>query len=824
MTPPTIAPPAATAPPAGARRLTRDDLVALGQAGRPWEFLPVAEAALRLAPEDAGLLLLAAANFAKVGLRTAAREKLAAIPPALRGDPAVVQLASVLERLPDDRIAPEARIARARAGAEVVRAKAPREDAAALDAALRAWEERVGEEEWFLAADGNIARRSGGAWTRLGDLAGLARSGRIPEGDAPVTVEGLDPPWLVLRLAEGMPPRGDGYWRRLRIVEPDLRALCDGLAAADLRGVLSQARVDLFIGPGAAERLAADLDARMATQITGPALALPGCVRAPVAPGVIEAANTRQVGRLERLTAEVARVYRGRDRAWWARRYAEAAAGGEPLRVLIPAPRFSTFVRHAAADFAAALRDLGCEAEVLTEPDDSSLLSSVGYLEAIARLRPDLVVLINYTRANLARVIPAEVPVVCWIQDALVHLFREEVGAAQGELDFVIGHLHEDLFNHFKYPRQRTLASPVVVSEAKFHAGPVDPELAKRLACEIAYAGNQSEPPEALRDRLMRESAASRASVRAIGAIFERLPAVLDAAMDGPVQGRLLEVVREEVARAGGGGGGGVDPKVVSHAMNMWCRPMADRLLRHQTLRWAAEIAEERGWRLRIFGRGWENHPSLARYAGGPLEHGEALRASYHAAAAHLHASISGCLHQRVLECALSGGLPLCRLMREDVGVVESFVFAALVERGRPFASWIADRSVSYWTSDHPEAMAAAGLMQRLGLVAPAYWTAPRMWVEDPHQCGGGGGAPVMREAAWLLGDMAETGFWSKQTLAAAVARAVERPAWREHVSAGIARRARAGLTHVALARRMIDLIRARLGNEGAESAAATTR
>ena len=140
--PPTSGPtptPTAPSPPApGTQRFTRDDIVRLGQAGRPWDFLPLVEGALRIAPEDPGLILLAAANAAKLGLRTLAREKLATIPPAFRADPAVTGLAAAIDALPDDRIPARERTDTCRANIAALQDRLPTDRHTPLLAALAA--------------------------------------------------------------------------------------------------------------------------------------------------------------------------------------------------------------------------------------------------------------------------------------------------------------------------------------------------------------------------------------------------------------------------------------------------------------------------------------------------------------------------------------------------------------------------------------------------------------------------------------------------------------------------------------------------------------
>src|SRR5687768_12703831 len=84
------------------RRFSRDDIVKLGQAGRPWEFLPVVLQALAQAPEDAGLRVLCAANLAQLGLGTVAREHLAALPRQIAQDSSLAGLRRTVEGLKAD--------------------------------------------------------------------------------------------------------------------------------------------------------------------------------------------------------------------------------------------------------------------------------------------------------------------------------------------------------------------------------------------------------------------------------------------------------------------------------------------------------------------------------------------------------------------------------------------------------------------------------------------------------------------------------------------------------------------------------------------------
>jgi hypothetical protein len=95
--------------------------------------------------------------------------------------------------------------------------------------------------------------------------------------------------------------------------------------------------------------------------------------------------------------------------------------------------------------------------------------------------------------------------------------------------------------------------------------------------------------------------------------------------------------------------------------MSIFVRPLADRVLRHATLQWVANWAESAGRTLHLYGRGWEEHPRLGRYARGVAEHGEHLAEICRQAAINLHIGVNTALHQRVLEILSAGGFVMAR-------------------------------------------------------------------------------------------------------------------------------------------------------------------
>jgi hypothetical protein len=526
-----------------------------------------------------------------------------------------------------------------------------------------------------------------------------------------------------------------------------------------------------------------------------------------------------------------------------------------PLRVLIPTCRFSTYIKHASADLADAFRTLGCQARILAEPDDHSQFSSLAYLRAVAEFEPDLVVLINYARANINgsvgatpppsaadSVIHPNIPYVMWVHDAMPHQLDERVGNGMTDLDFVAGNLRSELFWRFGYPRDRALDAPIVASSAKFHTGPVSSELrgGARHTCEIAYVSHHSETPEAMHTRKCAEARTSPGLTSLLERMRPGVERETAARSADPLSLRLRGVASQALRDNGGNGD---DPRLVEQLMQLYAMPLADRLLRHQTLSWAADIAQRRAWRLHLYGRGWDQHPTLARFARGELAHGDDLRASYQCAGVHLQVSAHSIIHQRVFECVLSGGLPIARLTEEDLSTLSFLAAIAAARRlptpGNPREYDVALRAtipggtgrhryLGFAIADCPEAMQFAALRQRLGLGDTSPGDASAfLWLNSVHldrlRARDPDGIPLAevepeRSLLWLYGDPAEYLFTDRDALEAVLSRAVESPDWRARSASSLRARVLSHLTHEAFAKRLTRFMTDRLAGRTQEA------
>lgn len=774
----------------------RDRLIALGRTGRSWEFL----AAAGVGAGDPGLSLLIASHLAKLGLRTLALEALASLPDLVRCAAEIQALVKGIESLPDDAIDRETLLANLRANRAALGDRLHLRGDAALppDATV------------FRAFDGNLLVRLGEQIhfveqkNASAQILAEHRSVWDQNQFQSLIVAGVRSHWLTARACRARVQDKLGYIVPIYLVEPDAARFAAAMAMEDIAVGLADGHVHAFVGEFAASEFAAFLRTRIDLRICGTLARDPG---APPALGAEVASHVRSViDEQERdttvLEQRVRELYKDRDTAWWRDRFADPT---RPLRVLIPTSRYSTFVQHSSRDIASAFTSLGHEARVLIEPDDSSCFAAGATLRALHDFQPDLVVCINYPRSTIGAFLPQHIPWVCWIQDLMPHLFDESVGRRLTSLDFTIGHVKPALHERYGYPRESSLELPVPASERKFFISEATESDRARFDCEIAYVSHQSETPEAQHERIAMEL---RGNQTAGTALIRALPALRDAVYAHvclPLATRpfpsMKSVVLDSLTRSTGGS---PPDYVVDRLIAGYADPLADRIVRHQTLEWAAEAARKNGWRFHLYGRGWENHPTLAPFAKGPLGHDGDLKLCYQLAGCHLQVTYHMLAHPRLGECVLSGGIPLCRLHWEEIGMIRrDLVLGALREIDSVQSG---DNSAHGAWTESPGLERMSRMLQSVGCLDSAIEAelkASRTRVA-PEQ-------PALPSAFGMVAEQAELFFHDGTTLEARVRGLLDSGTTRTTRNAVTRRRIETHHTYQCAMRRVLELIRSRL-------------
>ncbi|UCD75408.1 MAG: hypothetical protein JSV91_00520 [Phycisphaerales bacterium] len=495
----------------------------------------------------------------------------------------------------------------------------------------------------------------------------------LPFGDVRSRAAGLDLPethkitGFVLRgvpsgplLARLLDVRHrNGFAPPIDILETDPEVFGIWLRVLEHGSALGDPRLNLFVGPEATRQYHQWLATQLARGVGGVIITND---RPKWDPPILDRqffADTRaDQNKIKDESIEAqALLYHDRDMASWARRFKEAGESGPPLRALGFTTCFSTVIQHAMRDLASAFRRRGCEVDLVKEPNPSCL--DVDTWTALARSPYDLVFVINHLRSELGNRIHPRLPYVCWCQDHMENMWTKEAGRSVGAYEIVLTQSPWFLETHCGYPADHLLATSNLTDPHTYDCVPVAEKDLARFRCDVSYVSHGSRTPE----QVALDIAGHH---REFASCLQRFLVLAKRHIDsyGFIAGFDLYRIMMQAENESGYGplspaqrGVGLCP----HVLRLY-----DRLLRHETLEWAADWAKATGRRMRIFGRGWENHPRLREFAAGEIANGYELRCAYQASAINLQVNGYGSLHQRLLDCVASGGLVLSRYNPTD--------------------------------------------------------------------------------------------------------------------------------------------------------------
>ena len=802
---------------------SRTELVALARRGSADAALPGLLALLRQSPADSELRHHAAACLIRLGLGRPAQAVIAPLAPS----PITSQLRAAAQQcdnklLLPDQFALAARIAKLAAAMPELNGAAVAEIAAQL------------------AGEGEYVGAPGQTWRWKPATFELRPLGIVGAAAADIGALTRSTSWAYLctptypvlaaaaALPNPLPPRwGPGYRRRVHIIVPHCASpeqAAAELALLDSPGSAQGSVLDatagqlqLWCGADAVKNLAHWLAEHDDVQLDGLLSRCDWAAASELQPdmaralaGVIhDAIACQQVE-----TARLARVLGCTG-------YADAAAppnvvpytaragtaSDRPMRLLVVTARFSTFMKHAALDLVQGAVAAGHEATLLIERDDFSNNAPLALLRAQKRLQPDAIVRINFTRMAGDFVSP-HTPVVTWIQDAMGHLFDPDASRFVAKGDIIAGHLYPQLFEQYGFPAERLIACPVLVNPVKFQ--PLARASRSEHFCDVAYVSHQSETPAQLCQRLVVDATGhgDLPLARAIPRIFSLLHVAMSECQFRPLSVAACRIVQQVVTEHALSDRPGIVDKL--QCMVAW--PMLERMLRHRMLDWAAQLTTEHGLSLRIYGQGWHTHPTLCNFAAGPLHHGRPLAESYANAGVHLHASVGTWLHQRVMECACAGGVPLVYRKRDDFLALEQHINLMLTQQAAaPTATELLPDRGRLWLhiADHPLTLAFAAHCQRLG--TDLNFHQPAMFHLRPDRATSVWRAKagnLRADGAEMLGDWSLTTFASKADLERSLRMILGSPSLRTNVSQAIAARVRRSFSHQWLAEQIVEQLR----------------
>jgi hypothetical protein len=459
----------------------------------------------------------------------------------------------------------------------------------------------------------------------------------------------------------------NGYRPAIDLVETSLPVLAVWLRLVDAATALGDERITVCAGSDAVNQYESFLRLNHGRQLPSVVLRLPrtGEALPDVAADFLPAIEAARSEQRAALLVRQASFYEHRDASWWRRRFESAGADDQRLCFAGFVTRYSTYIRHAMRDLAAAFARRGCRLDVVMEPHDAA--SVVDTWTTLAAKPYDGIVVINHMRAESADAVHPDLPFITWIQDHMDTLLTPEAGRSVGPRDIVVARDTGNLSALYGYPSERLIESSSLTDPVTYSCEPVAEADRDAVRADVCSIGHGWEPPALLVTNLCeRTSGPVETFLRSyLDLVIERL----DARPWINFRQRLELVDQAALAS----GLSDLSPVQRGRQLFPLAEHVFDRAFRHQVLDWCAAWAETRGRTLRIYGHGWDAHPRLAGYAAGPVENGYPLRCVLQATAVVVQANGYDSLHPRLLDCAAAGG---CALVRYNGGDFQGPAYA----------------------------------------------------------------------------------------------------------------------------------------------------
>lgn len=484
----------------------------------------------------------------------------------------------------------------------------------------------------------------------------------------PYLFDGIGQGWHLHHVWRGSRRTFLGYSAAVYVVEPNTAALAAMLHLNDWRDMLADESVFFFIGPEAVAHFEGTLNSDDNLPIPTVLFREPLVANRPQGRAAqVDAAVQRAIdARDQAYDATVQNWSRSADRqtsAYWHDRIQSAWVRRErPLRVLAAVSTHTTFLQHSMRDALCALEQLGCQTRLLSDPRPYEKISIAAHHQAVREFDPDLLLSIDHLRSQSFERIPRAMPQITWDQDNLPNAFSDAAVRAMGPHDVVVGLAHIEAVARGCAAPTRFLASQMPTSERRFSPTRVDRTRIDQFRCDISFVSHASQTPMDFHteERARMPDDPGRTLLDRIFALCIGRPCQAGSVDGGETRSILRQAEQETRVRV-------ADPAMRERLESWYIWRLCDRIFRHQALEWAADWARRSGRSLRIYGRGWDRHPTLASFSAGNVANDEDLIQVYAGSVLNLQLMPAGFLHQRALDGLACGGFFLSRRTRADV-------------------------------------------------------------------------------------------------------------------------------------------------------------
>ncbi|MBN2377187.1 MAG: glycosyltransferase [Sedimentisphaerales bacterium] len=345
----------------------------------------------------------------------------------------------------------------------------------------------------------------------------------------------------------------------------------------------------------------------------------------------------------------------------------KAIARGEiQPRIFIITSRWTTFLKHCAADFYNAFERRGCKCHMYIEENDVQITLYVSYLKILIEFKPDAVMLFSHCRPS-AKYFPQELPIIGYMQDKCCDIWDlpdEDLRGHVSEQDLLVCLQtdFEEYFRQRRIPVGQTFVMPIPADEEMFYPLEDDDGLREKYGCDISYVKHGHADTDKLLEQWLKRSKVTNKSdplqimfMNFLLDIYEEIISDLSRPWDEREMHRRAD---EQIAQY-------VNPGSY-HNLHRNVTRFAEMVLPACHRRYYMEGLSESRMSFRLYGGQWSEDRFFGKYAAGPVERGAELNAVYNFSKINLHLQPYITMHQRLAECGLAGGFMMVADLPEE--------------------------------------------------------------------------------------------------------------------------------------------------------------
>lgn len=171
----------------------------------------------------------------------------------------------------------------------------------------------------------------------------------------------------------------------------------------------------------------------------------------------------------------------------------EHIKSGKP-KILFMTSRFTTVLQYHMRDCMEAAQTLGCETELVIEPDGIRRVTDFYTVERLAEFKPDIIFCIDHFRYEKKFAIPQEIVWITWIQDKLLQSTgNPKIQGMLKKRDIVISPFVSDLpGKHWNMNYKDVLKAPLSANQDIYKERELLQEEKELYSCDICYVANAS--------------------------------------------------------------------------------------------------------------------------------------------------------------------------------------------------------------------------------------------------------------------------------------------------------------------------------------------